>query len=89
MGDIYQLTRSVEVAVEDVSPWPWLDQRSIPAMKQRIIEICQEANLTLLEVELPKFGGAVVYGDLEYAVEFGRRGNDDMTVTLVDDYELG
>jgi hypothetical protein len=57
-------------------------------MKQRILEISQEANLALLEIDLPKYGEMVVYADIPYQIEVGRRGNAEMTVTLVDDYEL-
>ena len=58
-------------------------------MKKRIAEICQEVNLSLIQIELPNFGQVVLYGDIEYEVEFGKRGNPDMTVTFIDDYELG
>jgi len=65
----------------------WIDEKTIPSMEKRIEEICEEANLCLLEVELPRFYTSVFFEENKYEVEQEALFAES-NLTIVPDFEV-
>jgi phosphatidylinositol 3-kinase len=67
LDQIYTLTNHLEQhQLGTMERILWLDKFSLPSVEQTIEDLCAEANLCLLQVELKRFPASVVYEENEY-----------------------
>lgn len=69
-NEIFSLTTNLEkFDNKEYEKIDWIDDKSIVMVSKRIIDICNEASLVLLEIELPKLSLPVKYEEIPYNEE--------------------
>lgn len=87
--EIFNLTTNLEkFDNKEYERIDWIDDKSVAMVHKRIVEICTECNLALIEVELPKFSLPVKYEEIPYSDEPREMANLGYKLWIVPDFEL-
>ena len=91
-SEIFNLSTSLEkYENKEFEKIDWIDEKSISMVNKRIVEICSECNIALVEIELPKFTFPVRYEEIPYneeSRELSNLSNFGFKIWIVPDFEV-
>lgn len=68
--ELFNLTTNIEkYDNKEFERIEWIDDKSLSMVNKRIVEICSECNISLIEIELPRFTLPVRYEEIPYNEE--------------------
>jgi phosphatidylinositol 3-kinase len=91
-SEVFSLTTNLEkYENKEFEKIDWIDEKSISMVNKRIVEICSECDLSLIEIELPKFSLPVRYEEIPYneeARELNNLSASGFKIWIVPDFEV-